>query len=201
MVWPRKCVVCGEFLQTDERYVCAECLADMPLTYFWTWRENPAERMLWGRTYLYGVVSLFYYSYDNDYKELLHQVKYGGDVALGRWLGEMLGRYMRDSYPFPEVIVPVPLHWRRKWRRGYNQAEVIARGLADGQWKPDCSGAGSTLCHRPGCTWETSGKMSREPSRSIRRPTWRLCVAGISFWWMMCLLPAPQPRPAGTRSV
>ena len=78
------------------------------------------------------MVSLFYYSYDNDYKELLHQVKYGGDVALGRWLGEMLGRYMRDSYPSPEVIVPVPLHWRRKWRRGYNQAEVIARGLADG---------------------------------------------------------------------
>ena len=124
--------MCGEFLQTDERYVCAECLADMPLTYFWTWRENPAERMLWGRTYLYGVVSLFYYSYDNDYKELLHQVKYGGDVALGRWLGEMLGRYMRDSYPSPEVIVPVPLHWRRKWRRGYNQAEVIASGLAEG---------------------------------------------------------------------
>ena len=124
--------MCGEFLQTDERYVCAECLADMPLTYFWTWRENPAERMLWGRTYLYGVVSLFYYSYDNDYKELLHQVKYGGDVGLGSWLGEMLGRYMRDSYPSPEVIVPVPLHWRRKWRRGYNQAEVIASGLAEG---------------------------------------------------------------------
>ena len=40
MVWPRRCVVCGEFLQTDERYVCAECLADMPLTYFWTWRES-----------------------------------------------------------------------------------------------------------------------------------------------------------------
>ena len=97
-----------------------------------TWRENPAERMLWGRTYLHGVVSLFYYSYDNEYKELLHQVKYGGDVGLGSWLGGMLGRYMRDCYPSPEVIVPVPLHWRRKWRRGYNQAEVIARGLAEG---------------------------------------------------------------------
>ena len=59
MVWPRKCGVCGDFLETDERYVCAECLADMPLTYFWSWRENPAERMLWGRTYLQGVVSLF----------------------------------------------------------------------------------------------------------------------------------------------
>ncbi|HIZ87971.1 MAG TPA: ComF family protein [Candidatus Coprenecus pullistercoris] len=132
MVWPRKCGVCGDFLETDELYVCSECLADMPLTYFWSWRENPAERMLWGRTYLQGVVSLFYYSYDNQYKELLHAVKYGGDMAAGHWLGCMLGRYMRDSYPLPDMIVPVPLHWRRRWERGYNQAAVIARGLAEG---------------------------------------------------------------------
>lgn len=132
MVWPRKCGVCGDFLETDERYVCAECLADMPLTYFWSWRENPAERMLWGRTYLQGVVSLFYYSYDNDYKELLHEIKYGGNLRMGRWLGGMLGRYMRDGYPYPDMVMPVPLHWRRKWKRGYNQAEVIARGLAEG---------------------------------------------------------------------
>lgn len=133
MVWPRRCGVCGDFLDTEERHVCTECLKDMPLTYFWSWRGNPAEQILWARTYLEGVVSLFYYSRDNDYKELLHKVKYGGDVALGRWLGQMLGENMRStSYPMPDVIVPVPLHWRRKWRRGYNQAEVIARGLAEG---------------------------------------------------------------------
>ena len=28
------------------------------------------------------------------------------------------------------VVIPVPLHWTRQWRRGYNQAEVIARELA-----------------------------------------------------------------------
>ena len=82
MVWPRRCGVCGDFLDTEERHVCTECLKDMPLTYFWSWRGNPAEQILWARTYLEGVVSLFYYSRDNDYKELLHKVKYGGDVAL-----------------------------------------------------------------------------------------------------------------------
>ena len=30
-----------------------------------------------------------------------------------------------------DVVIPVPLHWTRRWRRGYNQAEVIARELAD----------------------------------------------------------------------
>ena len=28
------------------------------------------------------------------------------------------------------MVIPVPLHWTRKWKRGYNQAEVIARGIA-----------------------------------------------------------------------
>ena len=133
MVWPRRCGVCGGFLDTEERYVCAECLKDMPLTYFWSWRANPAEQILWARTYLEGVVSLFYYSRDNDYKELLHAVKYGGNVATGRWLGRILGEKMREAaYPLPDVIVPVPLHWRRQWKRGYNQAEVIARGISEG---------------------------------------------------------------------
>ena len=91
------------------------------------------NRVAWARTYLEGVVSLFYYSRDNDYKELLHAVKYGGNVATGRWLGRMLGEKMREAaYPLPDVIVPVPLHWRRQWKRGYNQAEVIARGISEG---------------------------------------------------------------------
>ena len=133
MVWPRRCGVCGGFLDTEERYVCAECLKDMPLTYFWSWRGNPAEQILWARTYLEGVVSLFYYSRDNDYKELLHAVKYSGNLATGRWLGRILGEKMREAaYPLPDVIVPVPLHWRRQWKRGYNQAEVIARGISEG---------------------------------------------------------------------
>ena len=132
MVWPRRCVVCGECLDTDEEHLCSDCMEDMPLTYFWSWRDNPAEQILWARTRLESVVSLFYYSRDNDYRRLLYSLKYKGDIALGRWLGRMLGEKMREAdCPRPDVIIPVPLHWRRKWRRGYNQAEAIARGISE----------------------------------------------------------------------
>ena len=30
-----------------------------------------------------------------------------------------------------ECIVPVPLHWQRRWKRGYNQSEQLARGIAE----------------------------------------------------------------------
>lgn len=139
MVWPRKCTVCGEFLETDEKFVCGSCMADMPRTYFWSWRNNPAERILWARTYFLSVVCLFYYSRDNGYRHLLYSLKYNGNIALARWLGRMLGTYMRSSgCMLPEYIVPVPLHWRRKWRRGYNQAEAIACGIAEGLAGDSC---------------------------------------------------------------
>ena len=30
-----------------------------------------------------------------------------------------------------QAVVPVPLHWRKRWRRGFNQAEIIASGVAE----------------------------------------------------------------------
>jgi ComF family protein len=43
------------------------------------------------------------------------------------WAKTMHGR-LRDLRA--TAVVPVPLHWYRQWRRGYNQSEVLARALA-----------------------------------------------------------------------
>ena len=45
----------------------------------------------------------------------------------------MLGERLRSSSLFADVdvVIPIPLHWTRQWKRGYNQAEVIASGVAD----------------------------------------------------------------------
>ncbi len=133
MIYPRECAVCGDYLSINEVHICEVCRKNMPLTYFWTWRDNPAEQMLWGRTYLQGVISLYFYSKDNDFCELVHKIKYEGNILLGKYLGQMLGQYISDtSYPLPDHIIPVPVHWRRHWQRGYNQAESIAEGLCKG---------------------------------------------------------------------
>lgn len=68
-----------------------------------------------------------------DMHALVHRIKYGGDRSLslraGRWLA-------RGNRPDGQELrlVPVPLHWRREWKRGYNQAEGLASGLAM-EWK------------------------------------------------------------------
>lgn len=132
LLYPRRCAVCGRVLAVREKHLCCRCLGDFPYTYFGSWRENPAEMILWGRTYFRFVVSLFFYSRDNGYSRLVHRVKYGGDLPLGRYLGSMLGCSAASLLEDTDVIVPVPLHPIRKWRRGYNQSRIIAEGVRSG---------------------------------------------------------------------
>ena len=66
-------------------------------------------------------------------KGQIDAMKYGGDrfaaFRWGRWLGER--HVLSELYsPSNVVLAPVPLHWQKKARRGYNQAHWIARGLA-----------------------------------------------------------------------
>ncbi len=75
---------------------------------------------------------LFFYSDDNGYRFICQRLKYDGDIALGRHYSHLLGEKLAGSELFRDVdlVVPVPLHWTRQWKRGYNQAAVIAGEVA-----------------------------------------------------------------------
>lgn len=60
-------------------------------------------------------------------REAVHQVKYGGREALGILLGKRLGALISTR---PDCIIPMPLHLFRLRERGYNQAALIAQGIA-----------------------------------------------------------------------
>ena len=55
---------------------------------------------------------------------------------MARWLAELLAESCSEELQVEASaeggawVVPIPLHWRRKFRRGYNQAEALAKGLA-----------------------------------------------------------------------
>lgn len=132
LLFPKECAVCGRVLNYHEQHFCLECFADMPLTWFWNVKENPAERVFWGRANVERVYSLFYYT--EKWRAPVHMLKYNGNVSVGKRMGEMLGEKIasvQDGLPV-DYIVPVPLHWRKKMKRGYNQSEVIAKGIAAG---------------------------------------------------------------------
>jgi ComF family protein len=68
------------------------------------------------------------YRYEFPLVELVHRLKYGGHIAIGRILGTLLARRVAEQGPpAVDALVPVPLHPAREARRGYNQAGEIAR--------------------------------------------------------------------------
>jgi ComF family protein len=72
------------------------------------------------------------YRYEFPLVELIHRLKYGGQVAIARILGTVLARRIAErGPPGVDAIVPVPLHPSREVRRGYNQAAEIARFAAE----------------------------------------------------------------------
>ena len=76
--------------------------------------------------------ALFTYHAEAPFRFIPYNIKYKGDVRAGEYFGRMLGsRLMKeDIWKDADIIIPVPLHWTRRFRRGYNQAEAIASGLA-----------------------------------------------------------------------
>ena len=69
--------------------------------------------------------------YDDAVQAVMHQIKYKGKVKFAFYLGTLCREYYRQPQSAePEcMVLPIPLHWLRKQKRGYNQAEWFARGL------------------------------------------------------------------------
>lgn len=67
-------------------------------------------------------------SYEGVLRELIHLYKYGKVQSLARPLAQLLGRALPRDERF-DLVTPVPLHWLRRWQRGFNQAELLAREI------------------------------------------------------------------------
>lgn len=137
---PRHCLVCGRVLLRHERHLCLFCLEDLPRTWFEIVEHNQmADRyneMIQRDLTVYEPYSraaaLIYYNAHNNYRNIPRSIKYSSDLGAGRYFGAMLGSALAASPFFHgiDMVLPVPLHPLRRWRRGYNQAEVIARAAA-----------------------------------------------------------------------
>lgn len=131
-LFPPVCPVCGRRLSAGERTICLPCRWDMPLTDYWMMADNPAVCSLRKQIPdLHHASALFYFRHESGYRTMIHALKYSGRRDIAAALGELFGRELRESsfYDDIDLLVPVPLHWTKRLRRGYNQAEEICIGL------------------------------------------------------------------------
>jgi ComF family protein len=70
-----------------------------------------------------------YGAYDGHFKDLIHLHKYGRVEGLAAEFTPLLSAALPLENTY-DAVVPVPLHWRRYWQRGFNQAAQLANGIA-----------------------------------------------------------------------
>ncbi len=146
LVWPRDCHLCGENLlpSLSETWLCSACTSaatsdDEPTCPRCSSTTGPhmdaadgcprcrRQKFRFETATRLGV-------YDGRLREAVLATKH----AAGEPLAEQLGRCWATvrgvtlGSPSPTLVVPVPLHWVRRFQRGYNQSAAIARGVAAG---------------------------------------------------------------------
>ena len=133
LFYPSVCAACGNSLYKWERIVCTRCKAFLPKTGYELNEDNPLARMFYGKVRLKAVAACFFFSKEGKVQHLIHELKYKGNADAGVFLGQELGKSIREAPLFQDLdyLIPVPLHPKREKERGYNQSMMIAKGISE----------------------------------------------------------------------
>lgn len=139
MVYPVVCEGCNKPLVGGEQVLCIACAAMLPETRYHAEPENESVLRFAGRLPFVHATSLAYFTADGLLQHLMHGLKYAGKKDIGIYLGKRLGSAIAQARPMPggtewladiDLIVPVPLHPKKQYKRGYNQSMLIAEGIS-----------------------------------------------------------------------
>jgi ComF family protein len=133
LVFPTVCTACGRSLYRNEHCICTRCHYHLPRTQFHHQPINPVARLFWGRVPLHAAASYYTFSKGGAVQNLVHQLKYRGKKEIGFTLGRFYGAELgqSDLFKTADTVIPVPLHERKLKKRGYNQSDLFARGIAE----------------------------------------------------------------------
>lgn len=133
LFYPRICAACTHSLFSHEKVICMHCERHLPKTGFEDWSENPIEKIFWGRVYIAAASALYFYGKGEKVQRLMHGLKYKRRKDVGLWLGKELGISLLKGKRFKQIdyIVPIPLHPKKEYQRGFNQSALIGQGMAE----------------------------------------------------------------------
>lgn len=133
LIWPSRCKICDKVLSMgDNDFVCQLCLNELPRTWYEKYHKNPVFRRMEGRVSLISAFSAYFFRNGERIRKVIHAFKYHGRSDIAVLMGERMGRIMVASnwHLNYDVIVPVPMHYRKMRSKGYNQTVKLAEGIA-----------------------------------------------------------------------
>lgn len=134
LFYPSICLACSQKLLKGESTICFRCQNELPLTENWINADNKLMKRFTGRIELQSAAAFLQFRKEGPVQHLLHQLKYRNQKEVGELIGKMFGARLKEDGSIiknVDLIVPVPLHWKKLKLRGYNQCDPFAQGLSE----------------------------------------------------------------------
>lgn len=129
--WPPQCHICGAAPAPGNHWLCPHCLRHLPTLGLASRPDNPVEKRLAQQVKFHRAASWLEYAPHSNIAKLVYDFKYRGFSSLARYLGHLAADGLSPYiYNGVDALVPVPMYPFKKFKRGYNQAEEIAKGMS-----------------------------------------------------------------------
>jgi competence protein ComFC len=132
ILFPAQCLICEGELPSNN-LICSFCEPELLLTHFEKYNEPTAlDQLFWGREQISLTYALLFYKEGSSTQQVLHQLKYKNKPETGRLFGEKIAEKWGKKLTTEKVdlLLPVPIHAKKKFLRGYNQSTMIAEGIS-----------------------------------------------------------------------
>lgn len=134
LIYPSVCLACENELVNSEKHICSICDNDLERTSFHLFDEpTDTDKLFWGRVELKRTYSHFYFKKDSSIQNVLFNLKYKNDSTIGEYFGKEIGKTLAkdDDFKAVDALIPVPLHYKKEFIRGYNQSYALAKGMSE----------------------------------------------------------------------
>ncbi len=127
-IYPANCFLCESSEIEGLNQVCNKCWHQLPRT------TDTAISNLWlaREENLPLFITRFhaFFDFNDEIQKIIHEMKYNGKTRIAREIIQFLKEDISNHFHGIEIIIPVPLHAKRRKERGYNQSELLAKEIA-----------------------------------------------------------------------
>lgn len=127
---PPCCIGCNAILFDTNTPLCSTCRSNLPLTESTLSTKNGITVPFVDKSI--HVCAIFFSQPKGIVLHFIHHLKYKNQPEIGSYFAQLwLEIYPKNQWPEIDLIIPVPLHSKKKQKRGYNQLDLFGKSLAN----------------------------------------------------------------------
>jgi len=132
LIYPNACLICNAETIHENIQLCHLCENELHYTQFEHFQEaSKLDKLFWGRIDVEATYSLLHFEKEISTQEILHGIKYQNKQKLAVEMGRRIGVNLLkiDKFKTVDCLIPIPLHVKKAYQRGYNQSQLLAEGI------------------------------------------------------------------------